>query len=219
MYPLFYEVATNCENGYATSMSKNKNSAVVVSYTEPRKPTKQKLAPAGRHTIDAITPDQIELKFVERVELLENGCWLWHGSMNNSKNPKKGTKPVPVFSAATSTTTRKLFTAHRYAYEKRIGQLPNQKVSALQNTCGSIRCVNPEHYELITRKGILTKAATPIRAKMRRSATRCEKGLHDRDPENPHYTKSGKRVHCQPCTQEIQRVMYQRKKDRKAEAK
>lgn len=192
----------------------HKNSAVVVSHTTPRKSTKRKLAPASRHTIDAITPDQIELKFVERVELLENGCWLWHGSMNNSSNPKKGTKPVPVFSAATSPTTRKLFTAHRYAYEKRIGKLPDQKVSALQNTCGSMRCVNPEHYQLITRKGIMMNGAIPALAETRRSATKCSKGLHDRDPENLYHTKSGKRVHCQPCTQEIQRVMYKRKKAR-----
>jgi hypothetical protein len=200
-------------------MSKNKNSAVVVSHTEPRKTTKPKVAPASCRTIEPTTADQIEAKFVERVELLENGCWLWHGSMNNSSNPKKGTKPVPVFSAATSPTTRKLFTAHRYAYEKRIGKLPDQKVSALQNTCGSIRCVNPEHYKLITRNGILLKAATPIRAKIRRTALKCEKGLHDRDPENLYHTRSGKRVHCQPCTQEIQRVMYERKKARKSEAK
>lgn len=200
-------------------MSNNKNSSVVISYTEPRKITKQKVAPASCHTIEPISSDEIELKFVERVELLEGGCWLWHGSMNNSKNPKKGTKPVPVFSAAISQTTRKLFTAHRYAYEKRIGRLPDQKISALQNTCGLTRCVNPEHYDLITRKGILIKAATPIRAEIRKSATKCEKGLHDRDPENPYRTKSGKRVPCQPCTQEIQRVMYERKKARKAEAK
>lgn len=200
-------------------MNKNKNSAVVISYTAPRKISRQRVAPASRRIIEPVTADQIELKFVERVELLENGCWLWHGSMKNASNPKKGTKPVPVFSAATSTTTRKLFTAHRYAYEKRIGQLPDQKVSALQNTCGLIRCVNPEHYELITRKSILLKAATPTIAKSRRSATKCTKGLHDRDPESPHYTKSGKRVPCQLCTQEIQRVMYQRKKDRKASTK
>ena len=193
-------------------MGKSKKSKVVVSHTAPRKTTKPKVAPSSCRTIEPVTADEIELKFVERVELLDNDCWLWHGSMNKSK----GSKPVPVFSAATSLTTRKLFTAHRYAYEKRISQLPDQKVSALQNTCGLIRCVNPQHYELITRKGILLKAATPIRAKSRRTATKCEKGLHDRDPENPHYTKSGKRVPCQPCTQEIQRVMYERKKARKA---
>ena len=187
----------------------HKNSAVIVSHTAPRKSTKRNLAPADCRTIDAITSDQVELKFVERVELLETGCWVWHGSMNKSN---KGTKPVPVFSAATSPTTRKLFTAHRYAYEKRIAQLPDQKVSALQNTCGLIRCVNPEHYELITRKGILLKAAIPTIAKSRRSATKCVKGLHDIDPDNPYYTSSGKRVHCQPCTQAIQRVMYARKK-------
>jgi hypothetical protein len=200
-------------------MTNRKNSAVVVSYTEPRKISRGKLAPVSCRTIEPITADQIESKFVERVELLDSGCWLWHGPMNNSANPKKGTKPVPVFSAATSTTTRKLFTAHRYAYEKRIGRLPDHKIAALQNTCGLIRCVNPEHYELITRKGILMKAATPTIAKARRSATKCEKGLHDRDPENSYHTRSGKRVHCQPCTQEIQRVMYQRKKARKVAAK
>jgi hypothetical protein len=194
-------------------MGKSKNSKVVVSYTEPRKTTKPKVAPSSCRAIAPTTADQIEAKFVERVELLDSGCWAWHGSMNKSN---KGAKSVPVFSAATSPTTRKLFTAHRYAYEKRIGQLPDHKVSALQNTCGSIRCVNPEHYELITRKGILLKAAIPTIAKSRRGATRCSKGLHDRDPENPHYTKSGKRVPCQPCTQEIQRVMYERKKARKA---
>ena len=194
-------------------MGKSKNSKVVISHTTPREAHKVKRIPVACNTIEPVTPDEIELKFVQRVELLDNGCWLWRGSMNKSN---KGGKPVPVFSAATSPTTRKLFTAHRYAYEKRIGQLPDQKVSALQNTCGLIRCVNPEHYELITRKGILLKAAIPIIAKTRRSATKCVKGLHDIDPDNPYYTISGKRVHCQSCTQEIQRVMYARKKARKA---
>jgi hypothetical protein len=197
-------------------MTNRKNSAVVVSYTEPRKIRRARVAPEGCRTIKPTTADQIESKFVERVELLDNECWLWHGQMKSSAKPEKGTKPVPVFSAATSTTTRKLFTAHRYAYEKRIGRLPDQKVAALQNTCGLVRCVNPHHYELLTRQTILLKAATPTRAKIRRSATKCEKGLHDRDPENPYRTKSGKRVPCQPCTQEIQRAMYQRKKERKA---
>lgn len=195
-------------------MRENKNSKVVTSHTTPRKAHKIERTPVVRNTIEPVTPDEVELKFVQRVELLENGCWLWHGSM--STITKKRPREVAVFSSTIAYKTYKKFTAHRYAYEKRIGQLPDIKVAALQNTCGLIRCVNPQHYELVTRKGILLKAAIPTIAKRRRSATKCVKGLHDKDPDNPYYTSSGKRVSCQSCTQEIQRVMYARKKARKA---
>lgn len=198
-------------------MNKNKNSAIVISYTEPRKVGRQKLAPTICRTIEPITADEIEAKFVERVELLENGCWFWHGSIQKATTASRKPHPVAVFSAITSQGTRKLFTAHRYSYEKRIGKLPDQKFFALQNTCELPTCVNPYHYEIVTRKDILSKGATHIIAKTRRSATKCSKGLHDVDPDNPHRTKSGKRIPCLPCTQEIQRVMYERKKARAKE--
>jgi hypothetical protein len=199
-------------------MSKRKNSVVTITTTTPRIANKSKkhLAPADCTKLSPVSADTVELNFVERVELLDNGCWLWHGSM--STITKRRPNSMAVFSSAIGYKTHKKFTAHRYAYEKRIGELPDPKFSVLRNTCGLTRCVNPHHYELVTWNTILDDGARPALDELRKNATKCPKGLHDRLPENTYYTASGLKVVCRPCTQEIQRVMYARKKARKAKA-
>jgi hypothetical protein len=199
-------------------MSKHKNSAVVISHTEPRprKSGKPKLAPAGCRTIEPHTADQIEMNFVKRVELLENGCWLWHGTINQPR--AKNLNPVPMFFAATSRADHKLVPAHRYAYEKRIGKLPDQKFFVMRNTCGLVACVNPNHYEIVPRKEILDIEANPALRESLATATKCRNGLHDKTPENTIFVGSAKKAVCHPCRLAVQRAKYHRNKAKKANA-
>ena len=196
-----------------------KASPVVISYTTPRKSRQAKLAPAGCRTIDPITADQIEINFTKRVELLDSGCWLWHGTINTPRIEATrvikrvvNLNPIPMFWAATSRANHKLIPAHRYAYEKRIGKLPDQKFFVMRNTCGLVLCVNPNHYEIVPRKEILANEATPIKERNEKNATKCRNGLHDKTPENTIFVGSVKKPVCHPCRLAVQRAKYYRNK-------
>ncbi len=191
-------------------MNKNKNSKVVVSHTAPRITSRTKLAPAGCRTIEPITADKIELNFVARVELLENGCWLWHGSVDTPHGNNK--RPVPTFFAANGRADHKLVRAYAYAYEKRIGELPDQKFLVFRNACGLALCANPNHYTIEKRGEILEKEANPILRHNLATATKCRNGLHDKTPENTLYVGSAKKPVCRPCRKETERTKYHRRK-------
>ena len=194
-----------------TMKKTNKNSKVVVSHTTPRKVgNKPKLAPAGCRTIDPVSADQIELNFVARVELLENGCWLWHGSVDTPHANNK--KPVPTFWAATSRADHKIVRAYAYAYKKRIGELPDQKVLVLRNACGLDVCANPYHYEITPRKEILANEATPVMLNNLKTATKCKSGLHDKTPENTAIWGAEKKSVCLPCYRLAKKEIYKRNK-------
>lgn len=185
-----------------------------MSHTKPRKIGNQpKLAPAGCRTIEPVSADQIELNFVKRVELLDNGCWLWHGSVDTQKYAGK---PLPTFWAATSRANHKVVVAYRYAYEKRIGELPNQKKSVLRNLCGENLCANPYHYELVARREILVHEATPIMRFNLKVATTCKSGLHEKNAENTFFMGKDKRPNCLPCSKITRRARYLREKAEKA---
>ncbi len=189
-----------------------KASPVVISHTTPRITSRTKLAPAGCRTIEPITADQIELNFVARVELLDNGCWLWHGSIE-LQHANNG-KPVPTFWAATSRANHKIVRAYAYAYEKRIGKLPNPKTHGFRNVCGLLACANPNHYEIIDRRSILNNEATPVKKQNEKNATKCRNGLHDKTPENTILVGSARKPVCHPCRLIAQRRKYHRKKAR-----
>jgi hypothetical protein len=187
-----------------------KASPVVISYTTPRITSRVKLAPAGCRTIYPVSADKIEMNFVARVELLENGCWLWHGSVDTPHANNK--RPVPTFFAANGRADHKLVRAYAYAYEKRIGELPDQKFLVFRNACGLDLCANPNHYKIEKRGEILANEATPIMLNNLATATKCKNGLHDKTPENTHYVGSAKKPVCRPCRKATERAKYLRNK-------
>ena len=196
-------------------MSKRKNSPVVVSYTTPRRRSNQpKVAPEGVPTIEPMSADIIELNFVKRVELLENGCWLWHGSVDTPHGKNK--RPVPTFFAATNRANHKVVRAYAYAYEKRIGELPDQKKIALVNTCGLDLCANPYHYKPTPRTEIMDTYARPAQSATAKANPMCRNGLHERTPENTLYQGKDKKGRCAPCTRETQKAKYYRNKAKKS---
>jgi hypothetical protein len=178
-----------------------KATPVVISHTSPRKRnTKQRLAPAECLTIEPLTADKTELDFVARVELLENGCWLWHGT--TGIQARNGNKILPTFFIKVD-GKNKIVVAYRYAYEKRIGKLPHHTYYALRRTCGDLaHCVNPNHYEIFNRGEYIQETATPVMRENQRNAVTCQRGLHPKTAENTVYQKPNNTPTCLPCRQQ-----------------
>ena len=153
----------------------------------------------GTSVLTPLSHNHTEINFARRVEILDNGCWLWHGSFQPAKN-SNGYKRRPLFWAGQGRTNGKMIYAHRYAYDTRISKLPDQRYYALEQTCKLDLCVNPNHYELKHRE-IFAHNSHPNLIASIKARPKCKNGLHDRTPENTatHKVKGGTRQTCQPC--------------------
>jgi len=67
------------------------------------------------------------------------GCWLWTAGLNGGGYGKY-----------TDTETWKTYIAHRYAWEKLVGPIPDGL--DLDHRCHVRRCVNPAHLRPVTTK-------------------------------------------------------------------
>jgi len=91
--------------------------------------------------------------------------------------------------------------AYRYAYEKRIEKLPDQRHWAMVRQCETELCANPYHYEITERKK-LANDARPNLIRAIKAKPMCRNGLHERTPENTIMVKhsEGKIGRtCRPC--------------------
>jgi hypothetical protein len=77
-------------------------------------------------------------RFLEKISLADNGCWIWAGGVNN--------RGYPCFSLWA--LGRRHVYAHRYAYELFIGPIPGHL--QLDHLCRTPACVNPTHLEAVT---------------------------------------------------------------------
>ena len=77
-----------------------------------------------------------EERFWEKVEVTES-CWLWTAGITHNGYGKFGERG-------------KTLRAHRVAYERYIGKIPDGFI--LDHLCRVRRCVNPNHLEAITHK-------------------------------------------------------------------
>lgn len=166
-------------------------------------------------TIEPVDAGYLEEKFVARVELLENGCWQWHGTYDKPRPNYK--KRVPTFWAATKRNNGKLMRAYAYAYETRIGELPDSTKFAFVNKCGHDLCANPYHYDLITRQKLVVEVAKSVGAMHKTNRISlvevCKNG-HPRTEESTyHYTHNGEpKMRCHICQKQRQREGYHRRK-------
>lgn len=83
----------------------------------------------------------VEEKFRLTYKVQENGCWQWLRLCR----PDHG----PIFCLPKHVNTnpnKKNISARRYAWTLSGKELPDNKW--LKNTCGNLRCVNPEHYRI-----------------------------------------------------------------------
>lgn len=90
-----------------------------------------------------------EERFMVKVQVQPDGCWLWLGSRNH--------KGYGLFTDEVGKNCR----AHRWGYEHFAGQIPDGMV--LDHLCRNTSCVNPAHLEPVTaaentRRGRLARA-------------------------------------------------------------
>lgn len=118
------------------------------------------------------------VRFVERIEFDPSGCWLWTGARNENG--------YAYFGWFRDDGRRVMGRAHRYAYERLVGPIPDGLT--LDHTCRVRHCLNPAHLEPVS---------FAENQRRRRSAT-CKRG-HDLTAPGATYGKGGKRGGCKRC--------------------
>ena len=83
------------------------------------------------------------VRFINKIRVDESGCWVWGAA----------TDPTGYARFADG---GKLWRAHRWAYERFVGPIPEGL--DLDHLCRVRNCVNPEHLEAVTRRVNLLRA-------------------------------------------------------------
>ena len=105
------------------------------------------------------------------------GCWLWTGATTPQGYPQ-------------ICDGRRVIRAHRWAYEKFVGQIPSGLV--IDHKCRNRSCVNPFHLEPVTNR------ENVIRGNVARpAATHCKRG-HEFSEQNTYINPKGRRE-CRKC--------------------
>jgi len=123
-------------------------------------------------------------RFMKRVEIQPDGCWMWTGAT---------TRGYGQFSVAHTAGRR---VAHRWSYEYHVGPIPEGLT--IDHLCRNPSCVNPEHLEAVTIHENLMRGDTP--AARNAAKTTCPRGHpHERQSEQ------GLRRYCRQCRADQQR--------------
>lgn len=125
-------------------------------------------------------------RFFRDVELSDDGCWLWIGSLYSRTGR-------PRFSVSGH-----WISAGRWCYERMLGAIPDGL--DLDHLCRRITCVNPWDVEPVTRRENLLRGLTIPAAN--RLKTHCPRG-HRYDDKNTRLYR-GMRM-CKTCNRERQR--------------
>ena len=80
-------------------------------------------------------------KIRSRIEINDNGCWVWQGPCSGSG--RGGGYPRMCLDGQT-------VAVHRASYTHVYGFIPGRK--QLDHTCRNRMCVRPDHLELVTHK-------------------------------------------------------------------
>jgi hypothetical protein len=124
--------------------------------------------------------------FWSKVSLESNtGCWVWNASTT-----------VTGYGNYWDRKLKKLQLAHRYAYRVLVGTIPEGMT--VDHLCKTRRCVNPEHFEIVSRgENTIRGGGTHKAAKLRSQKQRCKHG-HPFDEDNTYVNPQGKRE-CRTC--------------------
>lgn len=137
--------------------------------------------------------------FMEKVEVVEGGCWEWQGFR------VRGGYGGVAWPKAGSLRDCKSHRAHRVAYMLFVGPLdPELQIDHL---CNNRLCVNPDHLEQVTQQVNLRRAEPRANARK----THCIRG-HEFSPENTRLDKGGHRV-CKACMRMHWRAWKARQKE------
>lgn len=125
--------------------------------------------------------DKYTARFLERVEVDDNGCWLWTCTLNNRGYARMG-------------MYKRLVLMHRWAYLLFIGPIPQDL--ELDHLCSTPRCVNPDHLEPVTHE-VNNSRGNSISANHARK-THCPQG-HLYSEENTYSRPSKLSRECRIC--------------------
>lgn len=111
-------------------------------------------------------------------------CWEWTGSLTP--------KGYGTFMAK----GRKAYRAHRYAWIILVGEIP--QAMTIDHICKNKRCVNPDHFELVTAEENTRRGGSASALNARK--THCKRG-HEFTPENTYvqYNKGKAGRRCREC--------------------
>lgn len=132
------------------------------------------------------------LGFWAKVTVQANECWQWQGSKNQ-------------LGYGQFWNGSNLVSAHRFAYELLIGEIPPDR--ELDHLCRNTSCVNPEHLETVSHKENIKRGILPVMMRQRQlSKTHCPQG-HPYNVANtytpPSHIKIGKpNRSCRICHKE-----------------
>lgn len=118
-------------------------------------------------------------RFIQNVEVDENGCWIWRGTILRS-------------GYAQTRVLNKGILAHRLSYETYIGPIPKDLV--IDHLCRVRACVNPFHLEAVT----VSENNRRMMKFRSQSITHCRNGHNYSEPNNLRFDKKGKR-YCGEC--------------------
>lgn len=137
-------------------------------------------------------------KFMAKVQVDDNGCWIWTGCLNN----------MGYGSVRRVVPSNKLWLSHRYAYTQEVGPIPDGL--QIDHLCRVTACCNPEHLEAVT------PAENVRRSPMYRfnaRKTHCPRG-HEYAGDNL-YVYDGRRF-CKECNKMFVRRREDRRKAERA---
>ena len=101
-------------------------------------------------------------RFVAKLEVDENGCWLWQGALTKQDRPGGG--GYPRFKQGQKTVL-----AHRLSYQEWVG--PLVEGMEIDHSCNVRSCVNPDHLIQVTPRQNASRVVRPNSLK-----THCPEG-------------------------------------------
>lgn len=126
-------------------------------------------------------PKSTDERFWEKVTESPTGCWEWQANRG------------PLGHGLFALTTDRPVAAHRYAYERLIGPIPDGL--HLDHLCRNPPCVNPWHLDAVPNGVNVLRGDAPPAENARKSE--CVRG-HEFDAGNTYITPDGRRM-CRTC--------------------
>lgn len=144
-------------------------------------------SPTGTRPIGRPKVDPIETLH-KGISVTRTGCWQWSGALNRD-------------GYGVLTVDRKPYRAHRFAYERLVGEIPDGL--ELDHLCRNRACVRPSHLEPVTPQVNTHRGFGPSGINSR--VERCNRG-HEFAPENTLWMNSRSRPRpyrrCRTCNVE-----------------